>query len=175
MPRIRSSYHVREFLPSGQALRIRTIRPSDREALHDGFHLLSKATIRDRFFNAKLDLTPQELTYFTEVDRSCHVALVAELEEGEQRRPVGVGRFVRSHQQPNACEFAITIVDDFQGQGIGKALLKRLVDCARRLGIRQLEASVLPQNSRMTRLLHRSGLPLASSLQNGVLTYSLSL
>jgi len=175
MRRITSSYHVREILPDGQALRIRAIRPSDRKALHDAFHLLSKATIRDRFFNVKLDLTPEELSYFTEVDRFCHVALVAELEQGQQRRPVGVGRFVRSEEQPEVCEFAITIVDEFQGQGIGKALLKRLVDCARRLGIRQLDASVLPQNARMSRLLHRSGLPLASRLQDGVLTYSLSL
>ncbi len=175
MRRITSSYHVREFLPNGRALRIRAIRPSDRKALHDAFHLLSKATIRDRFFSIKLDLTPQELTFFTEVDRSCHVALVAELEEGQQRRPVGVGRFVRSPEQPEVCEFAITIIDAFQGQGIGKALLKRLIDCARQLGIRQLDASVLPQNARMSQLLHRSGLPLVSSLEHGVLTYSLSL
>ena len=175
MRRITPSYHVREFLPDGRLLHIRAIRASDRDALHEAFHRLSKSTVRDRFFNVKLDLTPQELTYFTEVDFSCHVALVAELEEGLERRPIGVGRFVRSQQQPDHCEFAITIADDFQGQGIGTALLNRLVDCARRLGIRQLDASVLPQNTRMSHLLHRTGLPLESSLQNGVLTYSLTL
>jgi acetyltransferase len=175
MNRISTSYHVRESLPDGQLLHIRTIRPSDRKVLHEAFHRLSKATVRDRFFNVKLDLTPQELTYFTEVDLACHVALVAEIEAGLQRRPVGVGRFVRSSERPDHCEFAITIADEFQGQGIGRALLKRLVDCARRLGIRQLDASVLPQNARMSHLLHGCGLPLESSLQNGVLTYSLTL
>lgn len=175
MRRITSSYHVREFLPDGRLLSIRAIRPSDRKALHDAFHRLSKATVRDRFFNVKLDLTPRELTYFTEVDFSCHVALVAELEEGLQRRPAGVGRFVRDRERPEHCEFAITVADEFQGQGIGTALLKRLVDCARRLGVRQLDASVLPQNARMSHLLRRCGLPLESSLQNGVLNYSLTL
>lgn len=175
MHRITPSYHVREFLPDGRLLNIRAIRPSDRKALHEAFHRLSKSTIRDRFFNVKLDLTPEELTFFTEVDFSCHVALVAELEGDLERQPVGVGRFVRSNDQPEHCEFAITVADEFQGRGIGTALLKRLVECARRLGIRQLDASVLPQNARMSHLLHRSGLPLEASLQSGVLTYSLTL
>ena len=67
MRRITPSYHVREFLPDGRLLHIRAIRASDRDALHEAFHRLSKSTVRDRFFNVKLDLTPQELTYFTEV------------------------------------------------------------------------------------------------------------
>jgi len=175
MRRIPSSYNSLEILPDGQAVRIRAIRPGDRQALHDGFHRLSKATVRDRFFNVKMDLTPQELTYFTEVDFSCHVALVAEFENDLERRPVGVGRFVRNREQPDSCEFAITIADEYQGRGIGKALLKHLVSCARELGVRQLDASVLPQNARMSNLLQRSGLPLISSMQNGVVTYSLTL
>jgi len=95
MRRISSSYSARETLPDGRCLYIRAIRPSDRKRLHDEFHKLSAASVRDRFFNVKLDLTPQELTFFTEVDFSMHVALVAELEIGSGRRPVDVGRFVR--------------------------------------------------------------------------------
>lgn len=175
MRRISSSYSARETLPDGRCLYIRAIRPSDRQRLHDEFHKLSAASVRDRFFNVKLDLAPQELTFFTEVDFSMHVALVAELEIGSGRRPVDVGRFVRKQDAPDHSEFAITVSDEMAGQGIGKLLLKQLIHCARRLGVHHLDASVLPQNSRMTKLLHHTGLPVKSKIEDGILTYTLDI
>ncbi len=175
MRRISSSYRARDTLADGRVVHFRAIRPSDRNKLHQAFHNLSASSVRDRFFNVKLDLTPRELTYFTEVDFSMHVALVAELECESEMQPVGVGRFVRNREQPDHSEFAITISDDMQGQGIGKLLLKQLVQCARKLGVHHLAASVLPQNTRMTKLLHHTGLPVESHIEDGILTYSLSI
>jgi GNAT superfamily N-acetyltransferase len=175
MRKIPVTYQSLEKLPDGQALRVRAIRPGDRERLHEEFRKLSKSTVRDRFFSIKVDLTPAELTYYTEVDFAGHVALVAEIDSDGEWRPVGVGRFVRDREQPDHSEFAITIIDDFQGRGIGKILLRHLIRCARKLGVRHLDASVLPQNARMSHLLHGSGLPLRSSMNDGVLTYSLTL
>ena len=62
------AYSAIETLPGGECLRLRAIRPDDREALHTEFLKLSKATVRDRFFSIKLDLTPTELSYLTEVE-----------------------------------------------------------------------------------------------------------
>lgn len=175
MRKIPSTYQASEKLPRGQAMRVRAIRPDDRERLHEEFRKLSKATVRDRFFSIKMDLTPEELTFYTEVDFVMHVALVAEVDAGGEWRPAGVGRFVRDREQPDHSEFAITISDEFQGRGIGRILLHHLIRCARKLGVRYLEASVLPQNTRMSNLLHHSGLPLQSSMRDGVLTYALTL
>jgi GNAT superfamily N-acetyltransferase len=175
MRKISADYKVQEKLPGGQALRVRAIRPGDRDRLHEEVLKLSKSTVRDRFFSIKMDLTPQELTYYTEVDFTRHVALIAEIDENGAWRPVGVGRFVRDSERVDHSEFAITIADDFQNRGIGRVLLKHLIRCARKLGVRHLDASVLPQNSRMSSLLHRSGLPLRSSMSDGILTYSLTL
>ena len=175
MRKIPSSYQARETLPDGRQVLVRAIHPGDREELHEEFLKLSKTTVRDRFFNIKMDLTPEELTYFTEVDFSSHVALVAVMEIDSVQRLVGTGRFVRIRENPTHSEFAITIADALQGQGVGKALLKHLIRCARRLGVSRLEASVLPQNSRMSNLLHGSGLRLASSMRDGIVTYSLTL
>lgn len=175
MSKISPSYKALEKLPRGQVVRVRAIRPGDRERLHEEFLRLSKATVRDRFFSLKMDLTPSELTYYTEVDFVMHVALVAEIDTEGEWRPVGVGRFVRDREFPDHSEFAITITDEFQGQGIGRVLLQHLIRCARKLGVRYLEASVLPQNTRMSNLLRRSGLPLQSSMRDGILTYALTL
>ena len=174
-PGISASYHVTDTLPDGRNLHLRAIRPDDRENLRRGFLQLSKASVRDRFFSVKLDLTPSELSYFTEIDFLHHVALVAELQDGTQLRPVGVGRFVRNNDQPDHSEIALTVIDELQGKGIGKLLLYRLIDCARELGVRHLDATVLAQNTRVSKMLSKTGLPLEATTQEGIKTISLAL
>jgi len=175
MPRISATYQTQDSLPDGQVIYLRAIRPGDREKLREEFLKLSKASVRDRFFSVKLDLTPAELSYFTEVDFSRHVALVAELETSTGRRPAGVGRFVRIAEQPDHAEIALTVVDEMHGMGIGKVLLRRLIDCARELGVRHLDATVFAENRRMSNMLRKTGLPLESQLEDGVRTISLAI
>jgi GNAT superfamily N-acetyltransferase len=170
-----ASYQKSETLADGQLLRLRAIQPSDRNRLREEFLKLSKATVRDRFFSLKLDLTPAELTYFTEVDFNHHVALVAELGSTAMAVPVAVGRLVRKSGQPEHAEIAITVTDTMQGKGIGKIMLSHLIDCARQLGVRHMDASVMAGNTRMMRLIRKSGLPFTSHLQDGIQTISVSL
>jgi RimJ/RimL family protein N-acetyltransferase len=56
------------------------------------------------------------------------------------------------------AEFACTVVDEFQGQGIASALLRQLVQAARAAGLTELIAEVMPANTAMLRVLERSGL-----------------
>lgn len=170
MRKVSAKYRDRKKLPDGRNLQFRAIRPSDRDRLREAFHRLSPASVRERFFNMKLDLTPRELTFFTEVDFVMHVALVAEIETGNRLEPAAVGRFVRRQDQPDHCEFAITVADEMQGLGIGKLMLWQLIDCARALGVRTIEAALLPQNGRMLHLLRGTGLPLSCSAGEGILT-----
>lgn len=170
-----ASYQAHETLPDGQVIRLRAIRPNDRDMLREEFLKLSKATVRDRFFSIKLDLTPAELTYFTELDFDHHVALVAELETAAGPKPVAVGRLVRMHEQADHAEIAITVTDAMQGHGIGKIMLLRLSECARKLGIRHMDASVLAENTRMMRLIRKSGFVFSTKVDNGIQTISVAL
>jgi len=169
------SYSATETLPGGQLLRLRAIRPEDRVALRGEFLKLSKATVRDRFFSIKMDLTPAELKYFTEVDFDQHVALVAEMKTDNGYQPAAVARLVRKSGQPDHAEIAITVTDALQGKGIGKVMLRHLIDCARDLGVRHIDASVLAENKRMMHLIRDTGLPFDSSLQQGIQTISVHL
>jgi GNAT superfamily N-acetyltransferase len=175
MPGISASYHATDILPDGRTLHLRAIRPDDRENLRRGFLQLSKVSVRDRFFSVKLDLSPSELSYFTEIDFLHHVALVAELQDGTQLRPVGVGRFICDDDQPDHSELALTVIDELQGKGIGKVLLYRLIDCARELGVRHLDATVLAQNTRVSKMLRKTGLPFQATIEDGIKTISLAL
>lgn len=53
------------------------------------------------------------------------------------------------------AEVSVYVAKDFRGRGIGKALLRALVDCSEQQGIWTLQAGILPENqSSLT--LHRN-------------------
>ena len=59
----------------------------------------------------------------------------------------GTTRIARSEEQPGSAEFAVTVIDPYQGQGVGSALLERLIELARTNDINTLTGSVLPSNT----------------------------
>ena len=67
------------------------------------------------------------------------------------------------------------MIDAFQGKGIGGLLLQQLIDCARELGVAQLEGSMFALNTRMAKLLRKTRLPYRSSHESGMLSMSLDL
>ncbi len=175
MNEISSSYSTIDVLPDGRTVFFRAIGPADRDTLREEFFKLGPESIRNRFFNAKLDLTPAELEFLTEVDFSMHVALVAELEHDDQRFPVGVGRFVRAQDHSSHAEIALTVTDEYQGKGIGKTLLRQLIYCAKKLGIGYFDAMIFADNKPMSKLMLGMGVTTQSSTREGVSTLSLRL
>ena len=66
---------------------------------------------------------------------------------------MGVARYVRDAEDPQAAEIAVTIIDDWQGRGLGTELLAQLSDRARQEGIRRFTALVAADNKAMAGLL----------------------
>ena len=142
-------------LRDGSAVLIRQVRRADAPLLADGFGRLSDASRQLRFLGKKKELSAAELRYFTEVDHHDHEALGA-LDRADGRG-VGVARYVRDAEDPQAAEIAVTIVDDWQGRGLGTELLARLSDRARSEGICRFTALVSADNIAMARLLQNMG------------------
>jgi RimJ/RimL family protein N-acetyltransferase len=89
------------------------------------------------------------------VDHHRHEALVAyDAGTGEA---AGTARFVRLPDDPGAAEVALTIIDEWQGVGVGTELMTRLVDRAREEGVTQFVGHVLAENGPMLLLLARIG------------------
>lgn len=134
---------------------VRPIRPADKAALSDAFERLSDESRYRRFLSPLPELRPMDLVYLTEVDHHDHEALAAlDARTGDV---VGIARYVRSREDPQAAEFAVTIVDDWQRRGLGAELLKRLTERAREEGLRRFTASVLAENREMLGLLEKLG------------------
>jgi RimJ/RimL family protein N-acetyltransferase len=140
-------------LRDGSKVVIRQVRSADAPLLADGFARLSPESRRLRFLRRKDALSAAELRYFTDVDHHDHEALGALDHAGG--RGVGVARYVRDADDPHAAEIAVTVVDDWQGRGLGTALLAQLSGRARAEGIRRFTALVSADNAAMTALLRR--------------------
>ena len=143
-------------LRDGVRIRLRPIAPADRDLLAASFERLSQQSRYRRFLTAKDKLSSSELDYLVdEVDHSDHEAIVA-IEPGTGAM-LGIARYVRSKADPGTAEVAVTVADDWQRRGVGRALLDRLTYRARREGIRRFTALVLSENRPALGLLEDVG------------------
>jgi RimJ/RimL family protein N-acetyltransferase len=162
----------RVVLRDGSAVLIRPVRGTDAPLLADGFTRLSERSRRLRFLGRKNTLTEADLRYFTDVDHHDHEALGAV--DHVRGGGVGIARYVRNREDPGAAEIAVTIVDGWQGRGLGTELLARLSDRARQEGIGRFTALVAADNAAAAGLLRNSGAGLVRR-ESGTVEYEIDL
>lgn len=141
-------------LRDGSTVLVRPVKPSDKDLIRAGFDRLSDELRYRRFLTPTSKLTEQMLRYLTEVDHHEHEALVAV--DPDSGKGVGIAEFVRSGSATNA-EVAVTVVDDWQGRGLGTVLLDLLAERAREEGVETFSAQMLATNTAMIDLLRRVG------------------
>jgi RimJ/RimL family protein N-acetyltransferase len=155
MPIAPHPHHQPIVLADGRALRVRPITSGDRDALDAGFRRLSARTRARRFLSPKHELSSRELRHLTEIDHQSHEALVAiDPVAGEG---VAVARYAAWPDRPGVADVAVTVVDAWQGRGVGTALCQRLLGRAREEGIERLTATTMSDNSAARALLARLG------------------
>ena len=144
-------------MQDGAAVTFRPIRPED-EPLMASFHeTLSDQSVYFRFFfQSRLDtrVAHERLVRQCFIDYDREMALVAEsLDRQTGRREIlGVGRLKRQ-LNPADSELAVIISDRYQGRGVGKEMLRQLIEVARREGLRRIVAFILSQNTAMLALV----------------------
>jgi RimJ/RimL family protein N-acetyltransferase len=154
-----ANYSAIESLPGGRRLEIRALKPEDRANLMIAVDRVSAQSLYRRFFGAKRHFSEKEVDFFVNIDFANHVALVAEIEEKGRTVIVAGARYVI--QRPEVAEVAFVVIDEYQGQGIGAALLRHLAKIAREAGVKEFTAEVLPDNTPMRKVFEKSGLKLA--------------
>jgi ribosomal protein S18 acetylase RimI-like enzyme len=150
-----ADYSVKERLGDGRELEIRALRPEDKADMLAAIGRTGTQSLQRRFFVAKRGFSDREIAFFMNIDFINHVALVALVAENGERVIAGGGRYIVV--EPGRAEVAFLVVDGYQGQGIGSALTRHLAGLARRAGLRELVADVLPENTAMLKLFKRMG------------------
>jgi acetyltransferase len=84
------------------------------------------------------------------------MALVATVPDGAGERQVAVGRYVTLPDR-ETCEYAIVIGDAWQERGLGRILMRRLIDAAQARGLKTMMGFVLNDNASMLGLCQDLG------------------
>lgn len=166
-------YSAIETLRDGARIEIRALAPGDEADLVAAVARTSAESMRRRFFVVKRTFTDQETAFFLNVDFANHVALVAVVEEGGRPVIAGGGRYIVV--RPGEAEVAFAVVDEYQGRGIGGAVMRHLTAIARAAGLERFIAEVLVENLPMRRLFEKSGLQMSTKHESGVAYVRLQL
>lgn len=142
-------------LLDGTPVRVRPVRPEDREDFVAAFDHLSADSRYTRFLSPIDHLSEREIEYFLDVDHRDHEALVA-IDDASGER-IGIARYVRLADREDAAEVAFTVVDAWQHRGVGTVLLTALAQRALANEVYVFTAEMLASNHAMRSLFDQLG------------------
>ena len=162
-------------LRNGRPVLFRPIRPEDEAAHYVFLSHMSEQDLIYRFFHYVNQISRRDMARLTQVDYDREMAFVASArgEDGEAET-LGVVRIVAAPDNETA-EFAIIIRSDMKGQGLGSALMRKMIDYSRERGIRIFSGDVMYDNQPMLDLLKRFGFTFGRSEEAGILRCTLDL
>jgi acetyltransferase len=157
---------------------MRPIRPEDEPAMVRFHETLSERTVQLRYFtpmNLRQRTSHERLSRICFIDYAREMALVAVRQNPKSGEDdiAAVGRLTKSLNGLNG-EFGIIVSDRWQGQGLGKELLRRLIQIGRDENLVSITGYVLPDNQGMLNLTDQLGFT-KEQTEDGVLAVTLQL
>ena len=154
-------------LKDGTRVTLRPIKPEDEPMWHDLLASCSQESIWLRFRYLFKQTTHEMATRFCFIDYDREIAIVAETEEEEARKLIGVGRLVVDADRTDA-EYAVLVADANQKVGLGSLLTDYCLEICGDWGIKTVVAEMAPENHRMIGLLEHRGFTLDPTVASDV-------
>ncbi len=129
----------------------------DRDKLLAGFKKLSSKSVYLRFFGFMKELTEEQVDDLLNTDKQDHVAWAAMDILQDEAIGVGIGRFRRSVTNPREAELALTVIDAYQGKGVGTVLLGVMYYLGAILDIDIFTGIIMADNARLIRRFKELG------------------
>ena len=171
-----------EALPGEFALRDGTpaliwpLLPTDDRTLREGFRRLSPESRQRRFLAPLSDLDEAMIQRLVgDVDGLHHIALVlVVLPPGGLEQPVGIARLVQDPSDPATADIAVTVADQWQGRGVGAALVRALMQ-RRPHDLRRIRTVIDADNHASLALLAGAGQTSSTLTSRGVVDVTVEL
>lgn len=163
---------------SGRRITIRHLTTADAPLLAELLGSLSPESRYMRFFTPRGipdERLWSEAIRLADIDPRMHVALLATVDEDGRVWAVGEARLIRDDDDHSQAEVAIMVRDEWQREGIGRALFDLLVQVALVQELHRLYAIALSENRGMRRLVQNLGLPYSSHSDSGETIYWIEL
>jgi len=154
-------------LEDGTETLIRPLHADDAESLGELFAALSPRSIYNRFLSPIVRVSAAQLDRAARIDDRVECGLAACIREDDRWRIAGVGRFRCTG--PDRAELAIVVGDPWQRRGIASALLRRLTDTARAVGLAWFDSTIDPTNLQLLRFAEAVGFKGTLCYRDGLL------
>ena len=132
---------------------IRPIRPADADLYPAFLQKMHPEDMRRRFLAPITTISRPLLVRLTQLDYDRDIAFVA-LDQASQL--AGIVRYSADPDHRSA-EYGVLVRSDLKGRGLGIALMRRLIEYARKEGLAELYGAILPDNERMLRICRELG------------------
>lgn len=143
-----------ETLADGTRVLLRPVCPEDERYYADFFAHLSPEDVRMRLFSPKKSLSHAFVARLTQIDYAREMAFVAISIEDDAL--LGVSRMVADPDYLRA-EYAVIVRTDFQGKGLGWALMEKLIAYAKAEGLVELHGHIMSENTTMLQMSREFG------------------
>ncbi|MCG2580106.1 MAG: bifunctional acetate--CoA ligase family protein/GNAT family N-acetyltransferase [Marinobacter sp.] len=161
---------------SGRRVIIRPVLAEDEPA-HRAFHeLQSPESIRYRFFQYRKHFSREDVAQMVQIDYDREMVFIANAprEDGEGEETLGTVR-VWTDADNLRCEFAVMVHDNMKGEGLGVALMQKMIDYCRSRGTVEMVGNVLPDNRPMLQLAEHLGFEIQYNMEEEVMDLRLVL
>ncbi|HEA51945.1 GNAT family N-acetyltransferase [Marinobacter antarcticus] len=170
---------LEEWLMLPKSGRRVVIRPAlaEDEPSHRVFHeLQSPESIRYRFFQYRKHFSREDVAQMVQIDYDREMVFIANApkENGEGDETLGTVR-TWTDADNLQCEFAVMVHDKMKGEGLGVALMQKMIDYCRARGTVEMVGDVLADNRPMLQLAEHMGFEIKYNLEEEVMDLRLVL
>ncbi|MDX9992006.1 MAG: bifunctional acetate--CoA ligase family protein/GNAT family N-acetyltransferase [Anaerolineales bacterium] len=167
-------------MKDGREVSIRPIRAEDEPMMRKFHEALSDRSVYLRYLSPMVlseRVTHERLARMTHNDYDREIALVVEGdEEAGEKGIFGIARLSKFRGENEEARFTMLVNDKFQGQGLGKELLSRLLDVARAEKIKRVIAIISPENEAMQKICRDLGFSsMQANSETGMIEAEISL
>ena len=139
---------IKKITLNNTEITLRPIMPEDEPLWLQMLSDCSKETIYSRFRYFFHWNSHEVATRYCFIDYDREIAIVAEVQEGKEKKLIGVGRLVADPNH-DSVEYAVLVSDLWQSKGLGNSLTTYCVEIAKGWGLKQIVAQTTTDNKKM--------------------------
>ncbi len=148
------NYETYKTTKTGLEILLRPVKLNDEPILKDFFYSLSEESLFKRFICVKKEMPHSELQFYTAIDYSKDMVILAIIKEDWKETVLGLAQY-SINEKDLFADVAFLVRDDYQGHGIGELLFLYLTYIAKRAGLHGFTAEVLVDNKPMLNLFEK--------------------
>ncbi|MEM9885053.1 MAG: GNAT family N-acetyltransferase [Bacteroidota bacterium] len=141
------------LLKDGTIVQLRPIHPIDGQQAEYLKTRISAENLYNRFLGYIPTISEALVKQMTQIDYSKEMAIVAEVKVEGKKEIIAVARL--GSDGSNAAEFAIVIIDDWHGKGLGTVLTDYMIEVAKAMKFDYIYALFFDSNKGMKRILEK--------------------